>query len=553
MNLHVRSTSDALALLRLLGYEAAPKPYDARDVGLESEGLRIFSDRSRTQGYGVLLAEIDLAPASLRTFARRLSERFHDFPLAFLGVRNGADGWRELLVVRPKTIAGGGGAVSVARLTIDVSNPTPHDAAVINGLQWETNDPTGSRRRIDEALDVERVTRRFYVGLSEHHEKLLAAVRAEAARDSAAFVGIRDAGGDERVALRIVTQLLFCYFLQRKGLLEGNRAWLKHAYLKNAPHGNYYARVLEPLFYEALAKPVEERPEGWRRESLPFLNGGLFERHYGAVSLSLPDEVFAAEDGLLGFLDSWTFTVSEEPADESEIAVDPEMLGKVFEHLVAEENLRIEGTIYTPRPVVQFMCREALVPYLERELQIDETLARMLLLDDETLTGLPSQTAVDLAERIGPAVERIRVIDPAVGSGAFLLGMLTELMRLRRLSLRACEDRDPAPAELWQWKRHAIERSLFGVDVNPTAIELCRLRMWLSLLIEEEPGKVVPLPNLDYRTVSADSLRDFVAGHEVQQTRRGVLSLGYDLQDADELVRLREALSRRRMPTARPN
>ena len=78
------------------------------------------------------------------------------------------------------------------------------------------------------------------------------------------------------------------------------------------------------------------------------------------------------------------------------------MLGKVFEHLVAEENLRIEGTIYTPRPVVQFMCREALVPYLERELQIDETLARMLLLDDETLTGLPSQTAVDLAERIVP-------------------------------------------------------------------------------------------------------------------------------------------------------
>ena len=131
--------------------------------------------------------------------------------------------------------------------------------------------------------------------------------------------------------------------------------------------------------------------------------------------------------------------------------------------------------------------------------------------------------------------------------------MLTELMRLRRLSLRACEDRDPAPAELWQWKRHAIERSLFGVDVNPTAIELCRLRMWLSLLIEEEPGKVVPLPNLDYRTVSADSLRDFVAGHEVQQTRRGVLSLGYDLKMRTSSSACVRHFSRRRMPTARPN
>jgi hypothetical protein len=93
---------------------------------------------------------------------------------------------------------------------------------------------------------------------------------------------------------------------------------------------------------------------------------------------------------------------------------------------------------------------------------------------------------------------------------------------------------------VWEWKRHAIERSLFGVDLNPTAIELCRLRLWLSLLIEEQPGKVVPLPNLEYRTVSADSLRDFVAGYEVQQTRTGTLTLGFDLGDPTELVRLRE-------------
>jgi hypothetical protein len=541
MNLRVRSTPDALSLLQLLGYHAPPRPYDASDVGLEVEGLRLFSDSSRARGYGVLVAEVDQAPASLRTFARRLSERFHDAPLALLGVRNGADGWRELHVIRPRTIAGGGGAVSVARLTVDVTSPTVHDATVVNGLEWDAADPAASQRRIDEALDVERVTRRFFVGLNEHYIKLLGAVRAAAEQESAALAGVREAGGEERVALRIVTQLLFCYFLQRKGLLEGNRGWLTQAYTRNASHGDYYARVLEPLFYDALAKPVHERPESWKRDTLPFLNGGLFERHYGDVSLSLPDSIFAKDGGLLGFLDSWTFTVSEEPADESEVAVDPEMLGKVFEHLVAEEDLKKEGTVYTPRPVVQFMCREALIPYLELELGVNEVEARNLLLDDEALAALPPEEALDLASRIDPAVERIRVIDPAVGSGAFLLGMQTELLRLRRLGLRAREDRDPAPSELWDWKRHAIERSLFGVDVNPTAIELCRLRLWLSLLIEEEPGKVVPLPNLEYRTVSADALRDFVAGYEVQQTRSGALSLGYDLSDPAELVRLREA------------
>ncbi len=546
MNLRaVRSPEQAVELLRLLEYEANPLPYDPLAIGLDGgEALRMRSDRSPARGYGLLIAEVDETPRSLRTLGRRLVEQFHDRPLALIGVRNGQREWSELLIVRPRLIEGGGGAVALSKLTIDVERPTAHDAEVLRGLHWDPADPDGSQERIDRALDVERVTKRFFEGLAAHHERLLAAVREAGERDTAVLAGLERAGGAERVALRIITQVLFCYFLQRKGLLEGERGWLSLAFRRNLPHGRYYQRVLEPLFYEALSAPVEERSEEWRRPGIPFLNGGLFERHYGEVSLPLADELFSTEEGLLGFLDRWTFTVAEEAADESEVAVDPEMLGRIFENLITEEEMRREGTVYTPRPVVQFMCREALVPYLTRKAGLSENEARDLLVSDEALTKVAEERgtgeALALARRIDEAVRKLRAIDPAVGSGAFLLGLMSELVRLRRLAHLITEGREPEPGRLREWRLEMIERSLFGVDVNPTAIELCRLRLWLSLLTEETAADPHPLPNLEYRTVSADSLRDFVGGVEVQQTRSGDWTLGLDLEDPGQLVRLRE-------------
>jgi len=303
------------------------------------------------------------------------------------------------------------------------------------------------------------VTRRFYVELARHHEALLAAVK-DAAANPGIRAGVDVGGGADRVALRIVTQVLFCYFLQRKGLLERQPDWLTRQYrqLEAAGRDGYYQRVLEPLFYEALAKPVGERLSPWNdHPGIPFLNGGLFERTY-ITSLPLPDEVFSTETGLLGFLNAWTFTVSEEAADEHEVAVDPEMLGKVFENLVSDEEIRREGTVYTPRPVVQFMCREALVHHLQRSALFTEDEARALVTDDDAVTGLNPVDPAGLARRVDRAVEEYRVLDPAVGSGAFLLGMLTEMVRLRRLAHLAIAGDEPTAGELWDWKFHAVER-----------------------------------------------------------------------------------------------
>ena len=202
----VRSQDDAVVLLGQLGYDAKPLPYDPSVVGLSGAALRLNSDRSPAKGYGVLVAEMDAIPRSLRTFGRRLVEQFHDRPLAILGVRDGSQGWREVVIVRPRLIHAGGGSVSVAKLTIDVERPTAHDAEVVSGLAWDARDAGAAHDRIDKALDAERVTRKFFEGLNGHYQTLLAAVTAAGDADAAVLAGLERAGGADRVALRIVTR-----------------------------------------------------------------------------------------------------------------------------------------------------------------------------------------------------------------------------------------------------------------------------------------------------------------------------------------------------------
>lgn len=400
-----RSTEGALNLLRALGYDAgAARPYDLRDIGLAGIGTRLRAHQSH--GHGILVAEIDDLPRSLKTTGRRLIDRFHDQPLVILGVR-GTGAWESFAIVRPRLVKGGGGAVTIARLVVRTSLPTAHDVEVVSNLAWKAGRSDAQNQdAIDRALDVERVTKRFFVELNVHYRNVVAAVSDAASGSPAVHAGVEQGRGAERVALRIVTQALFAYFLQRKGLLEGRPAWLSDAYRAQLhAGGGFYEAVLEPLCYEILNVPPEGRAEPWQKAGIPFLNGGLFERRYGAVSLPLPDALFSTEDGLLGFLDGWSFTVSEERADETEVAVDPEM-GKVFENLISDDERRTQGTVYTPRPVVQFMCREALVPYLQRTCAMSESEARCLIDGDDPFGQLGDLCGVERAAELAPLVDR---------------------------------------------------------------------------------------------------------------------------------------------------
>jgi len=531
----VTGLSEAVDLLRELGFRGAPAPVHADDLGLgdfpANRTLRSTSGRSR--GSAVFLSQVSEHPRSLKTFGRRLLQNFHDRPLAVVGVAGQDSRWERFIVVRPTWVRGVLNAVRVAKLEVDVSSPTRHDADVLSSLQW-TGEDREAQDRIDRSLDVEVVTRRFYLGLAEHHERLIEAVRIATAADTAILAGVKEAGGDERVALRILTQMLFSWFLQRMRLLADDPEFLLNRFVRR--RGLYYQTELEPLFYDALARPLGERPPHAPGPEIPFLNGGLFERHYGDVSLPLPDELFDLEGGLIGFLGSWTFTVAEDIPDEVEVAVDPEMLGKVFENLIGDEEARKQGTVYTPRPVVHFMCREALAPWLEDRLHVSEEWSRRLLVEEEAFQtyadAAGTEAALDLAERLDHEIRDIRILDPAVGSGAFLLGMLAEIVRLRRLARIAVRGSDATSQEITEWKLEAIERSLFGVDINATAIELCRLRLWLSIVVELLPGQAPhPLPNLEHRTIVANSLTDFVNGLEIQNTRERQPGLGLEVAD----------------------
>jgi hypothetical protein len=516
----VQSAADAARLFAGLGYDATPHPVNPTDLQLPgvTAARYVRGDQSKRKSYGLLLAETTQTPRALRPLARALQLNVHDNPLGVLGVSENGGPWRRMIVFRPRVVSGKVRAVTVTRLDIDLDHPSNHDAEVISELRWRSDLPNDQARQeaVTAALDVEQVTNQFFKGLRPRFDAVQEAVTACAARNIERDRAIQFAGGARQVSIRILTQILFCYFLQRKKLLAGHRDYLTRAYVEKSDL--YYPSVLEPLFYDVLAKPKEMRPASAKNLDIPFLNGGLFERRYGDASLDLPDAVFGIDEGLLGYLDHWSFTAAEETADEAEVAVDPEMLGRVFESLLPEAEREKKGTYYTPRPVVQFMCREALVARLSSD-DLPEPTLRTLVSAEDPIGELGKDQS--WARTLDDRLETLTVIDPAVGSGAFLLGMMAEIVRLRGLCHQVRNRTHPTPETIHAWKLHAIERCLFGVDIEPTAVDLCRLRLWLSLVVEVDPARGVdPLPNLEYRTIQADSLTDFIAGAAIQDTRK---------------------------------
>ncbi|MBI2420765.1 MAG: hypothetical protein HYV38_01645, partial [Candidatus Levybacteria bacterium] len=351
---------------------------------------------------------------------------------------------------------------------------------------------------------------------------------------------------------KLLGQVVFLYFLQKKGWFgverdevwgSGPKEFLRLLFEKNiTEYDNFFNDILEPLFYEALAL---ERPDDFYSRfncKIPFLNGGLFDplNNYDWVhtDIRLPNHLFSNNDktkegdvgtGILDVFDRYNFTVKEDEPLEKEVAVDPEMLGKVFENLLEVKDRKSKGTYYTPREIVHYMCQESLVNYLVTELdgkvnkddietlvQIGEAAVehdtRVTELGEETATysyKLPASVREN-AKAIDEALVNIRVCDPAVGSGAFLVGMMTEIIRVRNTISSYLTDGDRS---IYTFKHHAIQNSLYGVDIDPGATEIAKLRLWLSLIVDEQDIKrIKPLPNLDYKIMQGNSLLEEYEG-----------------------------------------
>lgn len=357
--------------------------------------------------------------------------------------------------------------------------------------------------RWTEILGREALTRRFYAGLEQQVHALALSVSHSAASDDA-----------HELALLYVSRLLFLSFLETQGWLDGDHGFLANGFADcMASGGRYHDRVLLPLFFGTLNTPPRSRSSRARAfGAIPFLNGGLFSR--GSLertlrSLRFPDETLGSLYGDL--LCRHRFTPREESTEWSEAAIDPEMLGKSFESLMAARDRKSSGAFYTPQPLVERVVRDALAHALHGP---DVTASHVESVIERTRPGAEAHPAV-LAR-----VRALRVLDPACGSGAFLVYALAELSRIAA----ACGD-TRARGEI---TRSVLVNSIFGVDVNPMAVWLCELRLWLSMVLEqrhEGVSAVTPLPNLDRQIRVGDTLTGGAFGAKPPGARSSLSTL----------------------------
>jgi len=385
------------------------------------------------------------------------------------------------------------------KLQIDRENAYYTDKWILSeiAIRDDIQDPAKIYSLLKEAFGVQKVTNKFFAEYKENFDFLTDSLKKN-------NKGVPLFYEQEKLyafAQRFLGRLMFLYFLQKKGWLAGDKKFIPHWFEKTRKEQkNFYQSVLEPLFFDTLnrKRPKDESPFG----KIPFLNGGLFEKDYSDL-IYMPDETIGK---ILKFLNAYNFTISEELPLEVEVAVNPEMLGRIFESMLPEFERGKKGTFYTPRPIVHYMCRESLKDFLHSSCDLPGYKILSLVEKAETNSLFEKEAKV-----LYDALTNVRVLDPAVGSGAFLVGMMQEIIRLKiplaeKLKIKI------TPAQL---KREIIKSNLYGIDIEPEAIEIAKLRLWLSLVVDEDLEKVEPLPNLDYKLAVGNSLVESFKGKEL--------------------------------------
>ncbi|MEG2172542.1 MAG: Eco57I restriction-modification methylase domain-containing protein, partial [Desulfovibrionaceae bacterium] len=439
----------------------------------------------------------------------------------------------------------------------------------------------GTVERLSDAFSVEKVTKEFFGEYKKLFLDLQTTVQHSLETSQTVRKEFTRCGIEASVyAKRLLGQVVFLYFLQKKGWLgvptgatwgRGSRTWLRELFNQHAVSRNFFSEILNPLFYEALATDRSTENHYYTPLScrIPFLNGGLFEpvggHDWQNTPVTLENEFF---EKLFTIFDRYNFTIREDEPLESEVAVDPEMLGKVFEGLLDTSERRQSGAFYTPRHIVHYMCRESLIQYLDRRLNFsleyvdaEQVLPGLTVNKQTTLPGLripgtpmvpryirrerlpleeirkfirqdelpreaKSQadcknksdeytdthdrklpTAVEnYAQELDEALAGVKVCDPAIGSGAFAVGMMLEIIHARKV-LHDTGTKKNCLLTPYELKRHTIGNSLYGVDIDASAVDIAKLRLWLSLVVDEDDyTQIKPLPNLDYKIMVGNSL-----------------------------------------------
>ena len=376
----------------------------------------------------------------------------------------------------------------------------------------------------------------------------------------------------------LMGRLVFIQFLQKKGWMgvPAGKSWnggdpdfLQNLFHTSEHKEDFVDKVLEPLF-EDLNTPRENdlvshpNVHNGNQIKVPYLNGGLFDiSNSDSTTFRIPSRFFWNEDeseatkspGILRLFSNYNFTIDENAPDNVEIGVDPEMLSRIFENLL--EDNKEKGAFYTPKEIVRYMCQESLIAYLDTNTSIaSEKIRKFVMSPEEGVYDIPDGKKGKLIE----ALKEVKICDPAIGSGAFPMGMLNELLHCHEVLSNQHDNRTDI-------KKSIIKENLYGVDIEKGAVDIARLRFWLSIVVDEETPS--PMPNLDYKIMQGNSLIESFKGidlskltyekedktdkgdfslfddekNRLQKTVSHLLASYYSCSDHDRKVKLQQEIS----------
>ncbi|BAZ18381.1 hypothetical protein NIES4071_102660 (plasmid) [Calothrix sp. NIES-4071] len=536
---NINSADKIAFLFKKLGYNASSQQLAIDELDLPSRSAEAIWDaymiadhRKGSESLQVLLFQLNYdewqspstASNRMRSVAQSLCRRPSNFLL--LGTKD----YNQMMLVNPRKTfdADMNLKVGIRKLLVDRVNPTNYDRDRLEAIAARDLSPQKLYESQCEAFDVEKLTKEFYRGYREIFEEVQRVIKANNPHPY-----FEDKSRLHQFSQRFLGRVMFLYFLQKKGFLGGDRSFLKNQYPRRSEPDDtdFYCELLEPVFFETLNKQRPNHESPWGK--IPYLNGGLFDRDYGIdvkdvlgletpPQIQLPNSLFdpSGEKSIIKFFNGHNFTVAENIQGDEEAAVDPEMLGKVFENLLAADERGQSGTFYTPRGIVHFMCIESLARYLADSTSMDvDDIKKLIEAEEGDLsdTDFKKLLTKEQAKKLKQALESVTICDPAVGSGAYPLGMMQVILAVRQvIARREGMTVQRGSLTISEWKRDIIANNLYGVDIKPEAIEIAKLRMWLSMVVDIPTiDDVEPLPNLDYKLMCGDSLISTINGERL--------------------------------------
>ena len=440
--------------------------------------------------------------------ARTIDQSVIHGVLAFYYSKNVSD-YRLTFIAKQTSFNEDGGLIKTEtapkRYTFLLGENEPCRTAAERLFELISKKETSSIKLVDvvDAFSVERLNKEFFAGYKAQYNKFLQQ--------------LSDNKQNRDYVKKLLGRLVFLQFLQKKGWMGasashsnwkgGDKNFLSKLVNNHSNDKRLLSDVLEPLFFGILNTKIEERETFFLKNKwnisllkefngIPYLNGGLFDKdRIDELDIDFPYSYFK---DLMEFFSMYNFTIDENDPDDSEVGIDPEMLGHIFENLL--EDNKDKGAFYTPKEIVQYMCRQSIIQYLKTHEPDEQYIEPIEELINNGII-MPILQTQSIASRFMQLLKNVKVCDPAIGSGAFPMGILYVLYHAIHHLQSYAEPHGNFDST--KTKRDIIQNNIFGVDIEQGAVDIARLRFWLALVVDANEPE--PLPNLDYKITCGNS------------------------------------------------